>query len=112
MGIKNPEERSFYEIEATGQNWSIRELKRQFDSGLFERLALSRDKEGVRKMARIGQVVTQPKDLLKDTPGRYVGAEEVEGDGVPFEKKMSELSATLYQQFDKADQLETTIRKN
>lgn len=66
MGIKNPEERSFYEIEATGQNWSIRELKRQFDSGLFERLALSRDKEGVRKMARIGQVVTQPKDLLKD----------------------------------------------
>ena len=37
-------ERSFYELEATGQGWSLRELKRQFNSGLYERLALSRDK--------------------------------------------------------------------
>ena len=66
LGIKNPDERNFYEIEVAEQNWSLREMKRQFDSGLFERLALSRDKEGVREMARKGQVVTQPKDLLKD----------------------------------------------
>ena len=46
------------------------------------------------------------------TPGRYVGAEEVEDDGEPFEKKMTDLSATLYKQFAKADELETTIRKN
>ncbi len=46
------------------------------------------------------------------TPGRYVGAEEIEDDGVPFEEKMKELSAELYQQFAKADELETTIRKN
>ena len=46
------------------------------------------------------------------TLGRYVGAEEMENDGVPFEKKMSELSATIYQQFDKADQLEVVIQKN
>ena len=46
------------------------------------------------------------------TPGRYVGAEEVEDDGIPFEEKMSKLSAELYKQFAKADQLEATIRKN
>ena len=66
LGIKNPDERNFYEIEAAEQSWSLREMKRQFDSGLFERLALSRDKEGVRELARRGQVVGQPKDLLKD----------------------------------------------
>ena len=65
-GIKNPDERSFYEIEATTQDWSLRELKRQFDSGLYERLALSRDKEGVRNLAREGQVVSKPDDVLKD----------------------------------------------
>ena len=46
------------------------------------------------------------------TPGRYVGAAEIEDDGVPFEEKMAELSATLYEQFAEADQLEATIRKN
>jgi len=64
-GIKNPEERRFYEIEAATQGWSLRELKRQYDSGLFERLALSRDKDGIRRLASEGQVVTRPEDLLK-----------------------------------------------
>ena len=66
IGIKNADERSFYEIEATEQNWSLRELKRQYQSGLYERLALSRDKESVRKLAKEGQVVTNPEDLLKE----------------------------------------------
>ena len=66
LGIKNPEERSFYEIEATGQNWSVRGLRRQFDSGLYERLALSRDKEGIRKLAMEGHVIGKPQDLLKE----------------------------------------------
>jgi len=66
LGIKNPDERSFYEIEATSENWTLRELKRQFDSGLYERLALSRDKEGIRQLAREGQIVSQPQDLLKE----------------------------------------------
>ena len=66
MGIKNPDGRSFYEIEATKQDWSLRELKRQFNSGLYERLALSRDKEGVRKLAQEGQIITRPQDLLKE----------------------------------------------
>ena len=66
LGIKNPDERSFYEIESADQNWNLRELRRQFDSGLYERLALSRDKEGVRRLAREGQIVSQPLDLLKE----------------------------------------------
>ena len=66
LGIKNPDERSFYEIESSDQNWNLRELRRQFDSGLYERLALSRDKEGVRRLAREGQIVSQPQDLLKE----------------------------------------------
>ncbi|MFH0793220.1 MAG: PDDEXK nuclease domain-containing protein [bacterium] len=66
LGIKNTNERNFYEIESTRQNWTIRELKRQFDSSLYERLALSRDKDGIRQLARKGQIVTQPKDLLKE----------------------------------------------
>jgi predicted nuclease of restriction endonuclease-like (RecB) superfamily len=66
LGLKNSAERSFYEIEATNQNWALRELKRQFDSSLYERLALSRDKNGVRKLAREGQIIDRPKDVLKE----------------------------------------------
>jgi len=56
-------------------------------------------------------------DEIKDhgyvlTPGRYVGAEEVKDDGVPFEEKMAELTEKLYEQFAQARQLEATIRKN
>jgi len=65
MAVKNESERAFYEKESTGESWSLRELKRQFDSGLYERLALSRDKDGVRKLADEGQVVDTPRDLLK-----------------------------------------------
>ncbi|MDP2791348.1 MAG: PDDEXK nuclease domain-containing protein [Rectinemataceae bacterium] len=66
ISITNPDERRFYEIESTEQNWTIRELRRQFDSGLYERLALSRDKDGIQKLAKEGQVVTKPEDVLKD----------------------------------------------
>jgi predicted nuclease of restriction endonuclease-like (RecB) superfamily len=66
LGVKNPDERRFYEIEATSQDWTLRELRRQFDSSLYERLALSRDKNGIRKLAHEGQVVAQPADLLKE----------------------------------------------
>jgi predicted nuclease of restriction endonuclease-like (RecB) superfamily len=66
LGIKNADERSFYEIESAKQGWNLRELKRQFDTSLYERLALSRDKAGVRRLAREGQVVTNPADMFKD----------------------------------------------
>jgi hypothetical protein len=65
IGLK-PEERDFYEIEAAQQGWTLRELRRQFDAGLYERLALSRDKQAIRDLARQGQHVAKPQDLLKD----------------------------------------------
>ena len=46
------------------------------------------------------------------TPGRYVGAAEIEDDGIPFEEKMSELSATLYEQMRESVKLDETIKKN
>jgi predicted nuclease of restriction endonuclease-like (RecB) superfamily len=66
LGIKEADERRFYEIEAKNQNWVLDELKRQFDTSLYERLALSRDKAGIRKLAQEGQIVCKPKDLLKE----------------------------------------------
>jgi predicted nuclease of restriction endonuclease-like (RecB) superfamily len=66
LTIKDPDERSFYEIEATNSGWSVPELKRQKASCLYERLALSRDKEGIRRLAKEGQVIVRPEDLLKE----------------------------------------------
>ncbi len=66
MRIDNPEERSFYEKEAIENNWSLRELKRQFNSALYERLVLSRDKKGVKQLSEKGQIIETPQDSLKD----------------------------------------------
>jgi predicted nuclease of restriction endonuclease-like (RecB) superfamily len=66
VGIDDEAERAFYEVEATRSGWSLRELRRQFDTSLYERLALSRDKDGVRALAVKGQVVEKPADLLRD----------------------------------------------
>ena len=66
LSVTNPEARRFYEIEAAENAWSVRELKRQLDSSLYERLALSRDKHEVRRLAREGQVVEKASDLIKD----------------------------------------------
>ncbi len=51
MRIEDPDERSFYEIECRNQNWSVRQLQRQYNSSLYERLALSRNKEEVMRLA-------------------------------------------------------------
>lgn len=64
--IQNKDERSFYEIEASQNNWSTRELKRQFDSSLYERIALSKDKESVRNLAARGQIIEKPEDIIKN----------------------------------------------
>ena len=66
MRIDNPEERKFYEIESSQNNWSLRELKRQFDSALYERLSLSKDKEKVKSLAVQGQIIENPSDIVKD----------------------------------------------
>jgi predicted nuclease of restriction endonuclease-like (RecB) superfamily len=66
LPIKDPDERSFYEIESTNSGWSVPELRRQKASSLYQRLALSRDKAGVKRLAREGQIITKPEDLFKE----------------------------------------------
>ena len=66
MRIKNDDERSFYEIEAVRGQWTVEYLKRQYGSSLYERLALSRDKEEVMRLSKEGQVIEAPQDLLKN----------------------------------------------
>ena len=64
--VENVEERRFYEIEAAQQGWSVRELKRQFNTSLYERLALSRDKDKIRQLSRDGQILATPSDIIKE----------------------------------------------
>ena len=66
MRIENQEERQFYEIECVAQNWGVRQLQRQYNSSLYERLALSKDKKEVMRLANEGHVVEKSKDILKD----------------------------------------------
>ena len=58
--------RNFYLKELETQNWSVRELKRQINSALFERIALSRDKKGVLELSSKGQIIENSNDLIKD----------------------------------------------
>ncbi|MBQ0154798.1 MAG: DUF1016 family protein [Bacteroidales bacterium] len=66
MRIDNPAERHFYEIESVSQNWSVRQLQRQVASSLYERLALSRDKNEVMRLANEGQIVEKSSDIIKN----------------------------------------------
>ena len=64
--LDSEQERNFYELEAVNGNWSVRELKRQCDSALYERLALSRNKNEVSKLSSEGQIVNKIEDTLKE----------------------------------------------
>ena len=66
MRIDNIEERHFYEIESVKNDWSLSELKRQFNSALYERLLLSTDKKEVYRLALEGQKAETPRDIVKD----------------------------------------------
>lgn len=66
MRIKNIDERHFYDIETYKNQWSKRELARQYSSSLYERLALSRNKDEVMKLALEGQIIEKPEDIFKD----------------------------------------------
>ena len=81
--IDTEEERKFYELESIENNWSLRELQRQYDAALYERLALSRDKKGVKQLSVKGQVIEKVEDTLKDP---YI----LEFVGLPEEVKYSE----------------------
>lgn len=66
MRVDDPRARAFYEIETIKNNWSARELERQKGSLLFDRLALSKDKKGVMKLAKKGQELKTYEDMIKD----------------------------------------------
>ncbi|MCY7410286.1 MAG: PDDEXK nuclease domain-containing protein [Chitinophagales bacterium] len=66
MRIENDSERMFYEIESSKENWSLRELQRQYDTGLFERLSLSKNKKKIKQLSKRGQVIVRPEDVIKD----------------------------------------------
>ncbi len=64
--MEKAQARAFYEIEAIQNGWSARQLERQINSLLYERLALSRDKKGLLRLAQTGQQVQKPADVFKD----------------------------------------------
>jgi len=66
LKIDDDLERSFYEQQALNERWSVPELKRQKDSALFLRLALSKEKEKILQLAKQGQVIQSPEDVVKD----------------------------------------------
>ena len=66
MRIKDEKERRFYEIECQKQDWSVRQLKREYSASLYERLAMSRDKKEILRLSQEGQTVEKPRDIIKD----------------------------------------------
>ena len=66
LKVDSAKARAFYEIEASREAWSTRELERQVTALLYERLARSRDRARVRELSQVGQAVQEPKDVLKD----------------------------------------------
>ena len=69
LSIENTDERNFYEKECINSNWSVRELKRQIDTSLFERLLLSEGKSNKEKayaLSKEGQILNVPEDILKE----------------------------------------------
>ncbi len=66
LSVEDPLARSFYEQESINNNWSFRELKRQINSQLFERLALSKDTQAIMRLAKRGHVIETPDDAIKD----------------------------------------------
>ena len=99
LSISDPDKRSFYEKEAVNSNWSVRELKRQIDSSLFERLLLSRgdaNKKQVLALAEKGIEIAEPADIIRDP---YV----FEFLGLPEDMPVmeSDLERALVQQIEK-----------
>jgi len=98
LSISDADKRSFYEKEAVNAGWSVRELKRQIESSLFERLLLSRgdaNKEQVLALALSGNEITEPADIIRDP---YV----FEFLGLPEDKPMmeSDLERALVRQIE------------
>ena len=66
MRLDNEQARDLYIKEVEAENWSVRELDRQINSLLFERLALSHDRAQIKALAEHGQILESPRDAIKD----------------------------------------------
>lgn len=66
LSINDDLERKFYQKQAEIENWTVRELKRQKKTGLFHRIALSKDKEKILELAQKGQIIQSEQDLIKN----------------------------------------------
>jgi predicted nuclease of restriction endonuclease-like (RecB) superfamily len=66
IGVSNDAARKFYEKHILNENLSVRELERQIDSSLFERLALSKDKKGILQLSKKGHIISHPTEAVKD----------------------------------------------
>lgn len=97
MRVENPDARSFYEIECTQQQWSKRQLSRQVGSCLYERLALSRNKDEVMRLAKEGQSIEKPSDIIKNPITlEFLG---LKPDAVYSESKLENAIINKMQQF-------------
>ena len=97
MRVENPDARSFYEIECTQQQWSKRQLSRQVGSCLYERLALSRNKDEVMRLAKEGQSIGKPSDIIKNPITlEFLG---LKPDAVYSESKLENAIINKMQQF-------------
>ncbi len=83
LSISDPLARSFYEKQSVAENWSVRQLKRQVQSALFQRLALSKDKTGILALSAEGQAMQRPEDVVRDP---YI----LEFLGIPENYRLSE----------------------
>lgn len=97
MRHDDSQKRSFYEIESVNSNWSTRELERQMNSMLYERLSLSRDVDDVKTLAREGQILATPSDMVKDPYVlEFLGLPQ---DGRLLEKDLENALISKLQQF-------------
>lgn len=83
LSIDDELERGFYEKQCTHERWSVRELKRQINAALFQRIALSKDKKEILELSKKGQVAQTAKDIVKDP---YV----LEFLKIPYQYKLTE----------------------
>ena len=83
LEVSNKQAKQFYEKEAISSKWSVRELERQVNSSIFERLSLSRDKKGLLELSKKGQIIETAKDMVKDP---YV----LEFLGIPDSERLTE----------------------
>ncbi len=78
--VENNAERKFYEIESLANSWGIKEMKRQFNTSLYERLALSRNKQKVLELSEKGHIIETSQDVIKDPLVlEFLGLEEKTG---------------------------------